>query len=770
MSRYNFKCLSSQDFEELTRDLLQAEWRVALEAFKSGRDSGIDLRYAHINGGKTIVQCKHYAVSGFGKLFAHLRDCERPKIEQLSPARYVVVTSVELTPGNKDQIVCALRPFVVSASDIFGAADLEGLLSKHPHIERANFKLWLTSTSVIERVLHNAEVCQTEFELERIGRKLPLFVQSDAFSHAMQLLDHARVVVISGVPGIGKTTLAEMLLYAHLEQGYEPVVIQAEIAEGKRFFKANTRQIFYYDDFLGQIFLGDRSEYLGRNQDMAIVDFMELVSRSPDARFVLTTREHILQSALQISERLARSRVMEHRCVLELGDYSYAHKARILYNHLYFSDLPQAYKDAVLEDDFFLKIIDHQHFNPRLIEWLSTNVRKHQIGANEYRRYISKLLQSPNDIWTHAFRNQISNAARHLLLGFYTLGDWTNVVDLEPVFTSLYRFRATKYNWSIAPEDFHNALQELDGAFLSYRSERARYLNPSIGEFVASLVAGKRDTAEDLLVSAIRFKQIAKLWRLSLALPNCELAAFLRANRDLLTRALSRLLHGPSTCWEKTPDGLRGYPIDMGMEARIGFLVEVAASEKSPALCALASQASELLVASWDSRVPYFVGVRRLLREIAGNRWFLAHGGRVVYRYLLDGVLNHLSFASAFDWLELLAFPEGALEWTEADQFKLDSEVNEYCKIGVKDDRRNCMTVDEMNELIGSLSELGSKVAIDLSSEIDCLNEAIAEREEARSALSERSGIPGDPVFSLQAAVVSDEDVRQMFRTLGAGE
>lgn len=104
------------------------------------------------------------------------------------------------------------------------------------------------------------------------------------------------------------------------------------------------------------------------------------------------------------------------------------------------------------------------------------------------------------------------------------------------------------------------------------------------------------------------------------------------------------------------------------------------------------------------------------------------------------------------------------------DQFKLDSEVNEYCKIGVKDDRRNCRTVDEMNELIGSLSELGSKVAIDLSSEIDCLNEAIAEREEARSALSERSGIPGDAVFSLQAAVVSDEDVRQMFRTLGAGE
>src|SRR5271165_2146290 len=149
MSRYDFSTLSSQDFEELSRDLLQAEWNVALEAFKAGRDSGIDLRYTPTDGGKTIIQCKHYVGSGFNKLLKHLRECERPKIEVLRPSRYVVVTSVGLTPGNKDEIACALHPFVVNVSDIIGAEDLEGLLSRHPAVERANFKLWLTSTSVI---------------------------------------------------------------------------------------------------------------------------------------------------------------------------------------------------------------------------------------------------------------------------------------------------------------------------------------------------------------------------------------------------------------------------------------------------------------------------------------------------------------------------------------------------------------------------------------------------------------------------------------------
>ena len=176
MSRYDFSTLSSQDFEELSRDLLQAEWSVWLEAFKSGRDKGIDLRHIRADGGATIVQCKHFIRSGFAKLLNHLSKDELPKIELLKPARYVVVTSVSLTPGNKDAIVQALNPFVITPNDVIGAEDMDGLLSRHSSVERKNFKLWLTSTEVMERVLHNAEICQTEFEVQKIRTKLPLFV------------------------------------------------------------------------------------------------------------------------------------------------------------------------------------------------------------------------------------------------------------------------------------------------------------------------------------------------------------------------------------------------------------------------------------------------------------------------------------------------------------------------------------------------------------------------------------------------------------------
>jgi hypothetical protein len=200
-----------------------------------------------------------------------------------------------------------MRPFVGSPADILGLDDLNGLLARHGEVERRNFKLWLTSIEVVTRILHNAEACQIEFEVDRIRKKLPIFVQSRAYPRARQILDEQRVVILSGVPGIGKTTLAEMLMFAHLDDGYEPVVIQTDVTEGKRLFRKDRKQIFYYDDFLGQTFLGDQRTYIGRNHDAALVSFMEMVRGTADSRFILTTREHILRQAMQASERLYHS-------------------------------------------------------------------------------------------------------------------------------------------------------------------------------------------------------------------------------------------------------------------------------------------------------------------------------------------------------------------------------------------------------------------------------------------------------------------------------
>jgi hypothetical protein len=104
MSNYDFKTLSSHDFENCVRDLLQSELGVRLETFKSGRDGGIDLRYSRDQHHTLIAQCKHYAESGYEALYRDLKNLELPKVVALKPERYVLATSVGLSPLNKDKI------------------------------------------------------------------------------------------------------------------------------------------------------------------------------------------------------------------------------------------------------------------------------------------------------------------------------------------------------------------------------------------------------------------------------------------------------------------------------------------------------------------------------------------------------------------------------------------------------------------------------------------------------------------------------------------
>jgi hypothetical protein len=73
-------------------------------------------------------------------------------------------------------------------------------------------------------------------------------------------------------------------------------------------FNNEAHQIFYFDDFLGETFLGNRPDFVGKKEDSVILDFMDIVARSKHARLILTTREHILQHAFQISERFSRGK------------------------------------------------------------------------------------------------------------------------------------------------------------------------------------------------------------------------------------------------------------------------------------------------------------------------------------------------------------------------------------------------------------------------------------------------------------------------------
>ncbi len=363
---YDFRTLSPIDFELLVRDLLQAEFSITMESFGPGKDGGIDFRFAVADQG-VVVQVKHHAEGGSRSLVLAAAK-EDPKVLKLAPGRYILATSISLTPVLKDKIVQAMPSAPISVGDVIGREDLNNLLVKHPHVLRQHFKLWLTNTDVLDRILHSAVYNRTDAELARIKQLVPKFVHNASLGEAEKILQDRGALIIAGEPGVGKTTLGRMLLWLHMEQNWKVFVVD-DLQEAMAVSTAGEKRLIFFDDFLGQISL--TNELLGK-VDQRLPVFLDRLRNNKDLRFILTTRSYLLNQAQIQSDKLSSPRVTASEMVLNVGVYTRSIKAKIVFNHIYFSDLVDEEKASLLGDDFFLKMIDHRNFSPRLIELLTS--------------------------------------------------------------------------------------------------------------------------------------------------------------------------------------------------------------------------------------------------------------------------------------------------------------------------------------------------------------------------------------------------------------
>lgn len=484
MSNYNFTdSLSSLDFEFLSKDLLEAELGIRLENFREGKDQGIDLRYAPEKGQSLIVQCKRY--TKYANLKSNIVNSELSKIQKLNPARYILTTAVSLSAQQTDEIKMVLSPFIKSSGDIFGKDRLNRLLDKHSEIERRHIKLWVGSKGVLESILNAGTHIVSREEIARTIAAAKIYVHNSSFEEALRILKDKHVCIISGLPGIGKTTLARMLLLHFHKQGFGIVKIETDVSEARKVGYHNKSTLYYYDDFLGQTSQADK---LNKNEDQALIDFMRSVRVSKDSLFVLTTREYILNQAKLHYEKLDREKFEHRTCVLDLTKYTRQSKAQILYNHLHVSDLPRPYLERLVTNDEYLKIIDHKNYNPRIIEQLTSGELIGEVPPEVYPSKFIEALNNPVSIWTHPFQNQISQSARNLLIVFTTLPKEVMINDAEKAFQNFHRKYCAEFRVSFNPQDFRNALIELEGTFVKKRkvgdTRLVGFSNASILDFM----------------------------------------------------------------------------------------------------------------------------------------------------------------------------------------------------------------------------------------------------------------------------------------------
>lgn len=318
MKNYDFTILSPYEFECFTRDILKSRDNLCFQNFATGRDGGIDLRTHSKSGGLVIAQAKRY------KKYSDLKRVlasELEKVKKLSPERYIVATSVDLTPGNKDEILELFSSYIISDEDILGRQDLNALLEKNREIELSYFKLWLTSTDVLRSFLNKRILNNSAFELREVKETVRTYVMNPSFNVAMDILKKHRYVIISGEPGIGKTTLARMMVYVLLskkDENYDQFYfIPNGIEDANEVFQEGVKQIFFFDDFLG-----NTRFFPEKNFDSKLISFIHAVQHSKDKYFILSTREYILNDAKNYYAKIEQNDLEIAKCVVDVGHYS----------------------------------------------------------------------------------------------------------------------------------------------------------------------------------------------------------------------------------------------------------------------------------------------------------------------------------------------------------------------------------------------------------------------------------------------------------------
>jgi ATPase family associated with various cellular activities (AAA). len=512
MNNYNFaELLSPLRFEQISRDLLRSQYGI-FENFAEGKDMGADFRYSESKNYILIVQCKRY--KSYNNLVYVLKK-ETNKIKKKNFSTYLLVTSLDLTAANKDKIVEVFENKIYP-KNIVTKGDLNYLLGLpiNHHIEFKYPELWMKSINVHQKIFHLGILNHSSFIGDELLFSLLNFVPIKQYDQVINHLEYNNIVIISGNPGIGKTTLSHAVIshYIYFKKYQLIDLSYRKIQEAESLLYNDESSIFFIDDFLGHIKLDKNNDYA-----QLLLFLIKKIENSSNKKLIITSREYILRQANRDLFPINEISTTISKYIIELNTFTRRIRTEILYNYIKTSKIPIHYINNLLNSDY-KKIIDHKNYNPRIIEKLTNEkvLRNLQIEDNSFYSYFIENLNNPLRVWQDVYDNLPNKLYKLTIIIRFLIKGNLPVENLEKAINSI--IENSKEYQSFSYDDFEYIMRDLEGTLFSFKDgvdelkeeeyTLIEFQNPSIIDFIDSFIWKKNYWLNLIIKNAIYFEQL----------------------------------------------------------------------------------------------------------------------------------------------------------------------------------------------------------------------------------------------------------------------
>lgn len=483
MRSYDFnRQLDWKSFQTLACEVVQQRERIQLQSFREGRDGGVDGLWFE-EGQNIILQAKHY--KQFSKLYQELEKSELKKVQGLNPKRYILVVSLELSAGECRKIYELFQGYLQRSEDLIHGGTLNSLLGRPEYhwIEGLFPNLWIPDKTVLQQYIREITDRKLRTRNAREQKKsieaCRTFVQTETYRTASRMLEKNHTVVISGQPGMGKSTIARVLALEFLSvEHYDGLYWIHNLEEIEEVWDEEEKQAFVLDDYWGGVFYREKSRYANSHLE----DLIFQMKQTSNKRLILTSREYIVQQEFCLNPELEEViRRLKMECVLK--GYSDAEKAEILYRHLEASDLEWEYVVSIFYASDF--IVQNHNYNPRVIDKFLKEVPSEGYLPEDYVEELLGWLKYPGKMWEGVFQ-KLSEEAKIVAAIVGTSYTPIRVEDIR----STYSRYVQEYGGMTEPKAFEDCITELEETVLNTYFDEIEeeilleFENPSVQDFI----------------------------------------------------------------------------------------------------------------------------------------------------------------------------------------------------------------------------------------------------------------------------------------------